>query len=65
MEKRPDVWYLLAIFGAIVAQAHTVRKGERGIVEGWAERTAHLISLFGVNLFTCGKLSHRRNCKSY
>lgn len=34
---------------------HTV-KGDGSVVEGGAERTAHLISLFWVNLFTCGKL---------
>ena len=31
-------------------------KDEWVVVEGGAERTAHLISLFSVNLFTCGKL---------
>lgn len=37
------------------------------IFEGGVERTAHLISLFWVNLFTCRKLhflSHRRICYS-
>lgn len=43
----------------------TYCEGERGIVEGGPDRTAHLVYLLWVNLFTCGELcivSPQKNC---